>query len=121
MNINLNSEQMTELVGKAIFDTMTPEARNDLLKQSITHLLTKPNSSYGSQRDNPLQEAFKSAAHMVAERYAAQQLSADPEFQANMQSLFADVAKKLFADEIRDKLVQNICDKIVSGLNARDY
>jgi hypothetical protein len=121
MDIKISPDQMHDIVSKAIFDSVTPEERERILKAAIVELLT-PAKSYGSREpETPLEVAMKSAAHGVAMKIAQDRLAADETFKANIESLFQDVARKLFADEVREKLVEKIVDAVIAGLKPRDY
>lgn len=122
MDINISADQMRDIVSKAIFDSVTPEERERILKAAIVQLLTPEKPQYGrGDAVSPLEVAMKSAAHTVATQIANQRLAEDAEFKANIESLFQDVARKLFATDIREKLVQTIAEAVVAGLKPRDY
>lgn len=122
MDINLNTEAMQKLVEKAIFDGLTPEAREELLKSAIKSLLDTPinPSSYGP-KVSILVGIFQDAAQRVARDVVTEKLGKDPEFTKNLQDLFADVSKKLFDLPLREKLVEKISTSVIEGLNLRDY
>jgi hypothetical protein len=119
MQVQLDQNTMETMIQEAIFNSMTDETRQELLKKAIASLMSVP--SNGWSKTSPLTDALQSAARSEAERLAKEELQKSPEFQAQLQGLFQDVVTKLFGNEVREKLVQRICDSIISGLNARDY
>lgn len=119
MNISMNEEQMTALVSKAIFDGLTQEAKDEMLQKALRHLMTKEKSSYGYEpKRTPLEEAFQSAARIVAHETATVKLQSDETFKTNIEALFTDLGKKLFEGPLREKLLESMADAVVSGLQA---
>lgn len=119
MDLRVDDSALRSLVEKSIVDSLTPEAREKIIAQAVTALLTINESGYSSRKTSALQDAFNSAVRNVAERHAFQMLTEDPEFQAKIKSLFADVAEKLFADEGRTALVEKMAGKMASALVER--
>ena len=125
MDVRLDHDAMQALVAKAVFDGLTPEKREDLIQGAIRSLLETPKSNernyYGS-KVAPIQEAFNRAVETVAMQHATRVLSEDPEFQARLQKLFADVAAKLFEEgESRYELVSGIANIIRNALTKDRY
>jgi len=115
----MNEEQMTALVSKAIFDGLTQEAKDQMLQKALRHLMTKEEKSYGyGPKRTPLEEAFQSAAFTVTRQIAEDRLSNDPEFKANIESMFADLGKMLFGEKMRAKLIETMADAVLSGLRV---
>lgn len=119
MNISMNEEQMTALVSKAIFDSLTQDAKDEMLQKALRHLMTKDDKSYGyGPKRTPLEEAFQGAASTVTRRIATEHLENDEAFKMNLESLFADLGKKLFEGPLRAKLVETMADAVVHNLSA---
>lgn len=123
MDLRVDEAGMKAVIAKAILDTLTPEAREQLITNAIKETLTVPQSSggYGRKERSPLQQAFDSAVYDAANRFAAQTLTNDPAFNEQLKGLFADVANKLFASETREELVSAIASTIRSALAKDRY
>lgn len=123
MNLNVKSEDMEAFVTKAIYDGMSEEVRQDLIKQALTSLIAAPrntgNAYSAQQGPSVLQEAFNRAAENVANQIASARLREDPEFAAKIEALFRDVAKKLFEGSLKEALVDKICNLVIKGLGDR--
>lgn len=121
MEVKLDTAGMQMLVEKAIFDGLTPEKREDLLRGAIQALMARTSSSsYNSP--TVLQQTFNDAARRVAEKIATDHLETDPEFQTNVKKLFADVAEKLFTGgESYEKLTEMMAQTIRSALTRDRY
>lgn len=121
MDLRVNDDAMKSLVAKAIVDSLTPETREKLIGDAVTQTLTKPEQSGSySEKRSPLQRAFDYAVSAEAERYAREHLANDGAFKAQVEALFADVAKKLFEDN-RDDLVSSIATIIRNALTKDRY
>lgn len=91
MDLRLNPEQFEQLVSAVIMQQLTPEQREEILKNAITHLLTKrPESPYSSHKVSPLQEAFNTAIGNLAYRFAREWLEAQPNAQQQITDLVAE-------------------------------
>lgn len=122
MDLRVNDDAMKSLVAKAIVDSLTPEMREKLIGDAVTQTLTKPEqtSGYGRSTRSPLQIAFDHAVTNEAERYAREHLANDGAFKAQIEALFADVAKNLFESN-RDDLISSIASTIRSALAKDRY
>lgn len=123
MDVRLDQDAMNSLVAKAVFDGLTPERREELIRGAITALLaaSKP-TQYSSDRRSELQKAFDSAVYTAATKHAETALQDDPTFQTAMKKLFADVAAKLFEEGAdRDGLVSSVASVIRSALTKDRY
>lgn len=117
MEFKLDKDAMEALVHKAIFDSMTPEKRDELLMQSIRKLTEISKDGYS--KTSPMTDAFQNAARRIAEEMVKTELETNEKYQQHIKKLFFDVVDKLFASEFREKLIDNICNSVISGLNNR--
>lgn len=114
MEFKLDQGAMEALVHKAIFDSMTPEKRDQLLQEAIRKLTEIPN---GYSRTSALTEAYQNGARRVAEDVVKQDLESNEKYKEMIRKLFLDVVERLFASDFREKLIDKICENVVSGLN----
>lgn len=70
-NISIPPEEMQAIVGKAILDSLTEDARNTIIESAITWLNKVPTDTYGrSKGDTPLVTAFTQAVATIAQKAA---------------------------------------------------
>lgn len=123
MDIKLDENSMRELVSKTIFESMTPEDRDAMMKKAIQGLLVvdQKDGYYGTKKVNLIEQFFKEGIERAARKHIEEKLNTDEDFIANVESLYADVAKKLFGTEIREKMITCIADNIMKNFSPRDY
>lgn len=122
--MNIDESAMQAVIAKAVLESITPEARTELLEGAIKHLLTKPpkTTSYGADRESPLREIFQSQVRTVADQLIREQLSNDPDFKAKVSALWADIVKATFDNEDRrNGMVDKISTAIGDALSRDRY
>lgn len=68
MDIKIDTAQMQELIGQAVFASLDQAKRDILIKGAIEHLVTKDQSGrYSYDRTSPIEEAFRRAVRDVAQ------------------------------------------------------
>lgn len=112
-SINLSDEAIRDVTAKALLDHMTPQVREDLIKQAIQHLLAPDYDRY-SRGVTPLQEAFNRASRDVVESLIRQRVEEDAAFKEQLDSLWRDAWAKVIAD--RDALVEKMAKRIASAI-----
>lgn len=117
-SLSLSDSQLQDIVAKAVLDSITPETRERVIKEAVNSVLQKPTkrNSWDTEKSQ-FQRSFDNAVEAYVNTYAREVLQNDEAFKAGIQSLFADVAKKLFSDERRDEIVNSIADQIRHGLS----
>lgn len=124
-DIRFDTEAMQALVAKAIFDGMTEDRRGELITGAIKSLLETPRGNdrnYYGEKKAPIQTAFNRAVEEVALKHAKELLANDPDFNARLKALFADVANRLFAEgPPRDDLIESITSLIRRALTKDSY
>lgn len=122
MDVKLNDDAMTQIIQKAIIDSLTPERREEMLSAAVKSILSVPVNpgSYGEKR-SILQAAFDNAVQQVAYDYVRTELSGQTEFREKVKKLFEDVAAKLFEQdpEEYDSLIQRMA-RAISHNMTRD-
>lgn len=119
MDLQINDDGMKAIVAKAIVDAMTPEARQNLLASAVAQAINVQTGSY--DKKSALQRAFDGAVDNECRKYAMEALEKDGEFKKQIESLFADVAKKLFEQNTRDDLVSGLAQTIARALTKDRY
>lgn len=122
MDIKVDNDEMNAIVAKAVVDSLTPERREKLITQAVTKMLSaNPGGPYDRDKRSDLQKVFDDAVYSAATKYARETLLDNADFQVNIESLFADAAKKLFAQEHRDDLTSGIAEFIRKALTKDRY
>lgn len=121
--INLDPESLSIIVQKAILDSLTPEARDQIMVDAIANLLTIPKKEqYGRQMDTPLQEAFKSAVHSAAVTVVRDMVQSDEAVQAKILELvstpIAEITKGNW-DGLPDRIGEAIGSTVAEWLRDR--
>lgn len=89
MQVNVDDETMKQVVAKAIYDNLTPEAKQRLMTDALAYVLSKP-EKYGSRR-SPLEEAFQEEMREAGRRVAAELLAV----QGSLERLSIELAQAL--------------------------
>lgn len=123
MDLRVDDDAMKSVIAKSIVENLTPEARQALITEAVTNVLSTPKegSGYYGNKKSPLQQAFDWAVENEARRYANEIIAKDETFRAQLQALFADVAKRIFETEQREELVKAIAETITRALTKDRY
>ncbi len=82
VEMNLDSEALKTVVAAAILEQLTPDKRDDLIKQAVVHLIDPPEQKRGFGRPDtktPLQTAFDMAVAEIARDVVREFLAKDSE------------------------------------------
>ncbi len=118
-SINISDVQMQAIIAKSIMDNITPENRDEIMRNALAEIMTPTKDAYNRSKNSPLQQAFVNAAENVANKIASEKLEADDSFKAEIEKLFNEVSRRLFADEVREILIDKICGAVKDGLSER--
>jgi uncharacterized protein YtpQ (UPF0354 family) len=82
MKIEIPEEQISDMFGAAILESLSQEVREDLIKGAIAYLLTaEKGRGYGAAK-SPMQEAFETALDRFAGKFAVEYVAENPEVKA---------------------------------------
>ena len=112
MNVTLSNEQIEKAVQAAIFESITQDQRDLLIKGALQHLLTEQSNAYSGRR-SPLQEAFNSAVHTHARKAVEESLADNADFKAALDKMIAEaMAKFMAADKavVTDTMARALAD-----------
>ena len=118
MDIKIPEAQMQDIVAQAIFKTLDDNARNTIIQDAITHLISKPEKRnyYDAEPRSRLQEAFHNAVAAVANKIIHQQIESDSEVKVKITALFNDAMMKVFEEGNREVLVGRLANAIGSAI-----
>jgi hypothetical protein len=94
--INIPQEELNSLLGKAILDSLTPDARNTIIAEAIAHLNKPVGESWQRDKQTPLQMAFNRAVDQLT------------------QVLVRELIEDVFRDQIKgqvEELLQGIPER----------
>jgi hypothetical protein len=116
VKFTIDPEEAKLMVREALMGAMTPEKRDELLREAIEQLL-KGSWTNASE----LQRMFTLAAGSVAQKICIEEFD-KPELRAKIRELVLDSVNRLFNDkDLYDKLSEKLSDAIGRALIGRDY
>lgn len=120
MDIKIPEAQMQDIVAQAIFKTLDENARNTLIQEAITYLITKPEKKdyYAPDPKSPLQQAFHNAVGVAANKLISDQFDTDQALKEKILALFAEAMVRVFEMD-RATTVQRLANAIGSAM-AKD-
>jgi hypothetical protein len=102
MELSINPEAAKEIVQKAIFDSLSQDARNELVGQAITALTLRPKKDRyaysGPEPRSPLEEAFDRAVVTIANQVVREYLE-DEEIKKAIQAQILAALDKIIQDK----------------------
>lgn len=112
MEIKLDAEAAASIASAAIFDSLSQDARDSVIKTAIEFLLTpeKNRNNYGAG-ETPLQQAFNNAIREVAFRIVKEKIENDPQVEEAILDLLGPLltsAMKVEGENYESKLADAI-------------
>ena len=120
VEMNLDSEALKTVVATAILEQLTPEKRDDLIKQAVVHLIDPPEKErgYGARETKtPLQAAFDHAAAGIARDVIQEFLAKDSQTRAKIEAVVQKGILKAF-EERAVETSDAIASAVVRVFNA---
>lgn len=117
MELKLDNATMEGLVSKAIFDTLTPEKRDELVTGAIKSLMKRETGS-GFNRLTELERLFADAAQTVARKIITEKLEADTAFQDGVRICFENAWKQAFEGDAGTKLAERMAEAFRKSLTG---
>ncbi len=114
MNISISDEQMSTIVSKAIFESLSAEDRDKLIQGAIASLLIPERGGVYGSKKSPLESAFLNAASIAAHGLAIQELEGDTVFQLRLKELIHEATERVFTTD-REKILNSIVNAISRG------
>lgn len=116
MTLELDPVALREATAQAIMGTLTPELREQMLRQSISKILS-PSTDSWNRGKSPLEEAFEQATTQVAREIVKDMVAQDQAFMAQLRDLIRKVADKVLGCDV-DKLAERMADAFTSSLRS---
>lgn len=125
MDLKLDHDAMQALVAKALFDSFTPEKREELLQSAIKAILAVPpagQTNFYGDKKSVFQSAFENAAHATARTVIADHLAKDEGFSVKVKEVIAEATERAFNIEGggREKMIEAISNAIIAGLQPKE-
>ncbi len=123
MELKLDQGQMRIMVTKAIFDSMTPEAREKMVSDAISSCL-KVADGYGGK--STLQRSFDDAIRAACSQVAHDMIGKDEKIKAELEKLYVEAWKRLMSlnddgDGGREKLISRLSSAMGEALTGSRY
>ena len=118
MDLQIPPDEMSKLISGAILQMLTPEKREDMIKEALASLFDKQKSTsgFGNDRPSKLQEAFNGAAYEVARAVFKEELE-KPEHRAKLAEI---VTKAFYAAMVDESLVGRLTSVVAEVLSGRN-
>lgn len=132
MEIKLDAEAAASIASAAIFNSLSEDYRNEVIKQAVQHLIapSKPSgSSSWNPGPSPLEQAFNQALTSAAYRAVEEKVKTDPTIQAEIDKLLGPIINGVLAaeaqrynNELSDRIGKALGDWIAEvSRNRSDY
>lgn len=123
--IQLTDDMMSQVINKAILESLTPETRNQLITAAIAELLNghpvENRRGYGNDKRTNMQIAFDRAVASAAEDIARKEVSENEQLRALFKKMLADACEKIMNTERYSPTIEHLAEAIARGLTqARD-
>jgi hypothetical protein len=111
--LNLSDESLNAVIGQAILGQLTPEAREQILKDAVKSLLETPKDSgpYSLNRKPRIVEAFETAAYSTCIGVARDFLANDETVKVEMERLLRAAWAKMLENE------QDVVERLARALS----
>jgi len=114
MDLKIDQETLRPLVQKIVLDSLTPEAKDQLLGKAIASLFQTSDGAYGRPRTSPLEDIFRDETQKVARQAVLTELE-KPENKQRIADAVSAAHAKVWGDAGR---VEKIIDRMVDALSA---
>lgn len=120
VNVSIKDDEVKQLVSHAIFQALSQERRDEILKEAVAFLLTperdRTRDNYGSKY-SPIQEAFNRAVCATASHMVFEKLTNDQAFKAELESIWKQAWLKIVDNtDVRQKLVDKVSNAIAESM-----
>ena len=99
LEIKLTDEQFQGALSAALLATLTPDMREDLIKQAITYLTTpREFNTYGKRNETPLREAVDQACRQLAYDVAKEHITGNPQVRDAYKAAMTEAVAELLTN-----------------------
>jgi hypothetical protein len=118
VDLKLDEKQMNELLQGAILQALGEKAQKAIIDDVIKTFTTRRSASgyYGGEPSTPLQDMLRECAGKVARAVITDRFEKDPEFIAQIESLYAEAARRFVCSENREKLISRVVNSMIDSL-----
>ncbi len=100
VELSLDGDALKVVAAQAILDQLTPEKKEDLIRQSVINLITpeasRSRGGYGQATSTALQDAFDRAVAEIAREVLKEKLTEDTEDMKKIRSVISDGIMQAF-------------------------
>lgn len=118
MNISIPQEELNIILGKAILDSLTDDAKNTIIAEAIAHLNTPVGNSWDHKKQTPLQNAFNLAVQQLTNVLVHELV--EEHFRADIKSKLAEMMQVMpehaeFGEQGKVRVMTTIFDVLREG------
>ena len=117
LSINLDGEALREATVQAMVSTLTPEVREQIIRQALDRILA-PSMNSWEKGESPIEMAFKNAIMGVAREEAQRLMREDKGVVERVHSLLHDAIEKMLGAD-PEKMASRMADAFVASLRER--
>lgn len=113
MKFELPENEIKDLFGAQILASLSQEAKERLIQDSIMHLCEPERGSYGAS-ESPIQASFRRAVERVADRFATEYLESSPEFKEALLKVLPPLEKLAYdkVEVLQKSLIESLVNEI---------
>ena len=103
VELSLDGDALKVVAAQAILDQLTPEKKEDLIRQSVIHLITPEagrRGGYGQATSTVLQDAFDMAVAEIAREVLKEKLTEDTESMKKIRDVIATGIMEAFGEDV---------------------
>ncbi|OHD22122.1 MAG: hypothetical protein A2Y38_10240 [Spirochaetes bacterium GWB1_59_5] len=117
-DLHLTEEQLKKVVEGAVFGSIDPARRDELVKAGIQHIMTPVSAgSYSSKKSSPLEDAFGYALSKLCNEVAYSVLDT-PEIREQLKVLIAEAYEKMMGGS-REDVLKRMVDNMSTALSSK--
>lgn len=99
MDLKIDSEALGQIAAAAIFEQLSQDSRDTVIKQAIEYLLTPHKGPGYMVGRSPLQIAFETALQEAATKAVREKIADDEEIKQHINELLGPIVNKALAVE----------------------
>lgn len=116
--INIPESAFMDYVSAALTSHLTPEIKDQLLKEAIHNILVESDKGYG--RKSLIQNAFERAVEKACFTWVDEHIASIPEFKQHIEDVVTEGVKKWMVNDKKD-LAEKVASKITEVFSRDRY
>lgn len=120
-DLTIKSDELDALVQRVVLDSLSDEAKHDIIAQAVAHL-NKPEvnpTGFGRKQGTPLQHALDTAVRSVAHEVAREVVAEHPEIKNRLRGLMGEALVGLMAEEYPSGVGLEMAEVLTTAIRER--